>query len=116
MDISSPWQQLSNQSNSTRIAWLGFDETEISLQKEVEAILIEHFNPELNGTACARQTQTKSQRLGAILPDDVHEELLHFADTEKRTKSHMAAILIEEAIATRKAKTSPSSDKDKGVT
>lgn len=44
-----------------------------------------------------------SQRLNAILPDDVYEELLRFAESEKRTKSQMAALLIEEAIATRKA-------------
>ncbi|MDF5719196.1 MAG: hypothetical protein PUP91_01620 [Rhizonema sp. PD37] len=58
-----------------------------------------------------------SQRLNAILPDNVYEELLMFAQTEKRTKSHMAALLIEEAIATRKSQEneSPSSKKNKGA-
>jgi predicted transcriptional regulator len=60
-----------------------------------------------------------SQRLNAILPDDVYEELLGLAESEKRTKSQMAAILIEEAIATRKAqeKNGPTTPKkkDKGA-
>lgn len=42
-----------------------------------------------------------SQRLNAIIPDDVYENLLRIAETEKRTKSQMAAILIEEAITAR---------------
>jgi hypothetical protein len=45
-----------------------------------------------------------SQRLNAILPDLVFEDLIKLADSEKRTKSQMAAILIEEAIANRKEK------------
>jgi predicted transcriptional regulator len=58
-----------------------------------------------------------SQRLNAILPDNVYEELLMLAETEKRTKSQMAALLIEEAIATRKAQQneSPSPKKGKGA-
>ena len=42
-----------------------------------------------------------SQRLNAILPDDVFEKLLRFSEQEKRTKSQMAALLIEEAITAR---------------
>lgn len=42
-----------------------------------------------------------SQRLNAILPDDVFEKLLRLSEQEKRTKSQMAAILIEEAITAR---------------
>lgn len=43
-----------------------------------------------------------SQRLNAILPDGVFEDLLRLSEQEKRTKSQMAAILIEEAIIARK--------------
>ncbi len=42
-----------------------------------------------------------SQRLNAILPDNVYTELLSLAEEEKRTKSQMAAILIEEALQAR---------------
>lgn len=42
-----------------------------------------------------------SQRLNAILPDGVFEKLLRLSEQEKRTKSQMAAILIEEAINAR---------------
>ncbi len=49
-----------------------------------------------------------SQRLNAILPDNVFEKLLRFSGQEKRTKSQMAAILIEEAIAARERDVLPS--------
>jgi hypothetical protein len=42
-----------------------------------------------------------SQRLNAILPDGVFERFLRLSEQEKRTKSQMAAILIEEAIIAR---------------
>lgn len=42
-----------------------------------------------------------SQRLNAIIPDQVFEKLLGLSEQEKRTKSQMAAILIEEAITAR---------------
>ena len=49
-----------------------------------------------------------SQRLNAIVPDETYQQLLQLAEIEKRTKSQMAAILIEEAISSRKlAKTKP---------
>ena len=55
-----------------------------------------------------------SQRLNAILPDNVYTELLSLAEEEKRTKSQMAAILIEEALQARNGhkKTSPLKGKD----
>lgn len=45
-----------------------------------------------------------SQRLNAILPDGVFDKLLSLSEQEKRTKSQMAAILIEEAIIARERK------------
>lgn len=57
-----------------------------------------------------------SQRLNAILPDNVYTDLLSLAEEEKRTKSQMAAILIEEALQARTLKQkAPSPGKGKGV-
>lgn len=56
-----------------------------------------------------------SQRLNAILPDNVYTELLSLAEEEKRTKSQMAAILIEEALQARAEHKKTSSLKGKGT-
>jgi hypothetical protein len=52
-----------------------------------------------------------SQRLNAILPDPVFEDLVSIAESEKRTKSQMAAILIEEAITARRTRETESQKK-----
>ncbi|KAB8316123.1 hypothetical protein SD81_028490 [Tolypothrix campylonemoides VB511288] len=103
------WQHLYGVSGELRVAWLECSDTE--LLPAVEKAMIVHFKPLLNKCSGA------SQRLNAILPDNVYEELLMLAETEKRTKSQMAALLIEEAIATRKAQENeaPLPKKDKGA-
>ena len=55
-----------------------------------------------------------SKKLNAIIPDETWEALEEIAKREMRTKSQMAAILLGEAIAARKAE-SLSLKKDKGA-
>ena len=55
-----------------------------------------------------------SKKLNAIIPDETWEALEEIAKQEMRTKSQMAAILLGEAIAARKAE-SLSLKKDKGA-
>lgn len=55
-----------------------------------------------------------SKKLNAIIPDETWEALEEIAKREIRTKSQMAAILLGEAIAARKAE-SLSLKKDKGA-
>ena len=45
-----------------------------------------------------------SKKLNAVIPDETWEALEEIAIQEMRTKSQMAAILLAEAIATRKQK------------
>jgi hypothetical protein len=52
-----------------------------------------------------------SKRVSVVLPDDIGEIFEEMAREERRSHSQMGAILIEEAIATRKAQTkTPASD------
>lgn len=93
---------------NVKIAYLFIDTVE--LLPKIEAALIEWFNPPLNNSLSSFTNtsekinfacEPKSQRLNAILPDNVYTELLSLAEEEKRTKSQMAAILIEEALQAR---------------
>jgi hypothetical protein len=52
-----------------------------------------------------------SKKLNAVIPDEVWADLETIAKQEVRTKSQMAAILLAEAIAVRKAKSSSKEDK-----
>lgn len=106
---------------NVKIAYLFVDA--IELLPKIEAALIEWFTPPLNNSLSSFTNtserinftcEPKSQRLNAILPDNVYTELLFLAEEEKRTKSQMAAILIEEALQARNGqkKTSPLKGKD----
>lgn len=88
-----------------RVAWLECSDT--NLLPEIEAALIDYFKPLLN-----KRFGVANKKLNAIIPDETWEALEEIAKQEMRTKSQMAAILLGEAIAARKAK-SPSPDKDK---
>ena len=55
-----------------------------------------------------------SKRVSVVLPDDVGEILEEMAKEERRSHSQMGAILIEEAIAARKAQDPPTSGTSKG--
>lgn len=50
-----------------------------------------------------------SKRVSVVLPDDLGEILEEMAKEERRSHSQMGAILIEEAIAARKAHAPPAS-------
>ncbi|ACC85444.1 hypothetical protein CDG79_39565 [Nostoc sp. 'Peltigera membranacea cyanobiont' 232] len=54
-----------------------------------------------------------SKKLNAIIPDETWEALEQIANGEMRTKSQMAAILLGEAIAARRAKKSESQKQEK---
>lgn len=54
-----------------------------------------------------------SKKLNAIIPDETWEALEQIANGEMRTKSQMAAILLGEAIAARRAKESESQKQEK---
>jgi len=97
---------------NVKIAYLFVDVVE--LLPKIEAALIEWFNPPLNLLASYTEYGV-SQRLNAILPDNVYTELLSLAEEEKRTKSQMAAILIEEALQARNEHKKTSSLKGKGT-
>lgn len=95
------WYQLIEMGDDgIRLCWLECSEP--TLLPEIEASLIKHFQPTLNRTTVpVSALSAKSPTLNAILPDDVFEKLLRLSEQEKRTKSQMAAILIEEAITAR---------------
>ena len=92
------WHQLVEMGDGIRLAWLEYSEP--ALLAEIEAALINHFQPTLNCTPVPGAVKQRG-RLNAIVPNDVFEKLLRFSEQEKRTKSQMAAILIEEAITAR---------------
>lgn len=59
---------------------------------------------------------TMSGRINVVLPDEVYETVKNLAGTERRSQSQMAAILIEEALESRKLlQKSPSPDQGKGL-
>ncbi|BAY92580.1 MULTISPECIES: ribbon-helix-helix domain-containing protein [unclassified Tolypothrix] len=59
---------------------------------------------------------TMSGRINVVLPDEVYETVKNLAGTERRSQSQMAAILIEEALESRKLlQKSPSPDQGKGA-
>ena len=53
-------------------------------------------------------TDDMSQRLNAIIPDDVHESLIEIAKNENRTKSQMTGILLQLGIEAYLQKKNPS--------
>ena len=106
-----------------RIAYLFVDMPE--LLPQIETALIEYFQPILNirgleinqtegKSARGKRYEEMSKKLNAIIPDETWEALEEIAKREMRTKSQMAAILLGEAIAARKAE-SLSLKKDKGA-
>lgn len=60
-----------------------------------------------------------SQRLNAVIPDEVNDDLIKISQQENRTKSQMAGILLAKGIEAYykeqdKKPTSSKSDKDEG--
>jgi predicted transcriptional regulator len=57
-----------------------------------------------------------SGRVNVVLPDDIHELVKDLAESERRSQSQMAAILIEEALKARNLlkKETPSPSASKG--
>jgi predicted transcriptional regulator len=57
-----------------------------------------------------------SGRVNVVLPDDIHELVKGLAESERRSQSQMAAILIEEALKARNLlkKETPSPTASKG--
>lgn len=78
--------------NNVRIAWLECSDP--SLLPEIEAALIEYFQPELNTTRVA----TKLPRVVFHVPEELKERLEQLANKRRRSVSNLVRTLVEEAI------------------
>lgn len=109
------WQQFSKQGESTRVAWLNLEDTELNLLPGIEAALIEYFRPELNGTAL----DTTRLRVTVTLSEEVHKTLSEWADEEERTLANLMAYIAAKAAKERQQQNETSSpapkQKEKGA-
>lgn len=76
--------------SETRIAWLESSDPE--LLPEIEAALIAHFNPPLNGTAVI------GGKIIFNLSLELKAKLEQLASLERRSVSKMALLLVEEGL------------------
>ncbi|PHM07385.1 GIY-YIG nuclease family protein [Nostoc sp. 'Peltigera malacea cyanobiont' DB3992] len=85
------WHQLINMGDDIRIAWLECSEPALVL--EIEAALIEHFQPTLNRTRIP-----DNRRITAFLPPDKAEFLEEWAKRENRAVGNLAATILLNVI------------------
>ena len=87
--------------NGVRIAWLQIDTPE--LLASVEAALIHWFDPPLNrwGEINRRKQSTNNNKttVTVFASEEMKEDLKKLADSEQRSLSQMAAILLQQGLA-----------------
>lgn len=87
--------------NGVRIAWLQIDTPE--LLASVEAALIHWFDPPLNRwgeiNRGKQSTNNKKTTVTVFASEEMKEDLKKLADSEQRSLSQMAAILIQQGLA-----------------
>lgn len=89
------WYQLVEMGDGIRLAWLECSEPALLL--EIEAALINHFQPTLNRTPVpVSALSAKSPNLSVIISQEDKEKLKRLAIAEKRSVSQLAAIAIQE--------------------
>jgi hypothetical protein len=80
--------------NNVRIAWLECSDP--SLLPEIEAALIEYFQPSLNGKLIPPQDIA---RIVFHAPDEIKEKLERLAMKRLRSVSNLVRLIVEEEIA-----------------
>ncbi|MGV0028423.1 GIY-YIG nuclease family protein [Phormidesmis priestleyi] len=91
------FQQLVKATNSAVIAWLEI--RNLATLNESEESLIKRFNPSLNGTEAA--ASTKKPKRTSYVSEMVFGATNREATKERRSRSQMVALLIEEALKAR---------------
>jgi hypothetical protein len=81
--------------NNVRIAWLECSDT--NLLPEIEAALIEYFQPSLNGELIPLGTR-KPPTIGVYIEPELKEAAENLAKKQRRSLSALVCILLEEAI------------------
>lgn len=84
--------------SNPRVAWLECSDK--SLLPELEKALIKYFSPLLNGTKI-QDADRRDKRVNVIMSGSVFKLLKELAETERRSQSQTAALLIEEALIAR---------------
>jgi hypothetical protein len=90
--------------NNVRITWLECSDP--SLLPEIEAALIEYFQPELNGSPLPLP------RIAVYLPPEIKQGLEVGAKKNRRTVSNMAAWIIEQWVLEAKKRGATSEERD----
>jgi len=83
--------------NNVRIAWLECSDP--SLLPEIEAALIEYFQPSLNGELIPLGTR-KPPTIGVYIEPELKEAAENLAKKQRRSLSALVCVLLEEAIKT----------------
>ncbi|MEG4798777.1 hypothetical protein QUA69_27325 [Microcoleus sp. LAD1_D1] len=81
--------------NNVRIAWL--ECSDASLLPEIEAALIEYFQPSLNGELIP-SVAGKPPRVGAYISLQLKTDLENLAKKEQRTLSNFIAVVLQRVI------------------
>lgn len=84
--------------SNPRVAWLQCNDK--SLLPDLEKALINYFKPLLNGQKI-QDADRRDRRINVIIPSSIFELVKNLAESERRSQSQTAALLIEEALAAR---------------
>lgn len=84
------WSQFANFSGNVRVAWM--ECTDASLLLESERVLIEHFQPLLNGSPA------QTPKIIAYMEPELKAAAEKLAKKQRRSVSSLVCLLLEEAV------------------